>query len=168
MHSESDQHANNDCHPRQAWMGLLARSPLPLLESGLAPYLPAEFQWLRRPETGLMMVQGRAGGTGERFNLGEITVTRCTLRLSQTGTGAKVGVSYVIGRSQRHAQLAAIADALLQELSLIGALEVGLLEPIRRHLDTEQAYRHQRAHSTRVDFLTLAREARGELADEQP
>lgn len=149
-------------------MALLARSPLPLLESGLAPFLPAEFQWLRRPETGLMMVQGRAGGTGERFNLGEITVTRCTLRLSQTGTGAKEGVSYVIGRSQRHAQLAAIADALLQESGLIEALEAGLLEPIRRHLDAERADRHQRAQSTRVDFLTLAREARGELADEQP
>ena len=115
-----------------------------------------------------MMVQGRAGGTGERFNVGEITVTRCTLRLGQAGRGATVGVGYVIGRSQRHAQLAAIADALLQESSLVEVLDARLLEPIRLHLAAEQAHRQQRAQSTRVDFITLAREASGELADERP
>jgi alpha-D-ribose 1-methylphosphonate 5-triphosphate synthase subunit PhnG len=96
-------------------MALLARAPLPLLEQYLAPHLSNQSQWLRRPETGLMMVQGRAGGTGERFNLGEITVTRCTLRLGDAAGNTPVGVAYVLGRSHRHAQLAATADALLQD-----------------------------------------------------
>ena len=62
--------------PRQEWMALLARAPLPLLEQALQPLEPSrKTEWLRRPETGLYMVQGRAGGTGGRFNLGEITVT---------------------------------------------------------------------------------------------
>ena len=84
---------------RPTWMALLARAPLPLLEQYLAPHLSNQSQWLRRPETGLMMVQGRAGGTGERFNLGEITVTRCTLRLGDAAGNTPVGVAYVLGRS---------------------------------------------------------------------
>ncbi len=140
-------------------MGLLARAPISLLEQGLAAHLPAEFQWLRRPETGLMMVQGRAGGTGERFNLGEITVTRCALRLGEAGSDAPVGVAYVIGRNRRKAQLAATADALLQEHGLAEALESSLLSPIRLHLASEQARQGARAQSTRVDFVTVAREA---------
>ena len=67
--------------PRPEWMALLSRAPLPLLEQALAQQAPAALQWLRKPETGLYMVQGRAGGSGERFNLGEITVTRCALRM---------------------------------------------------------------------------------------
>ena len=33
-----------------------------------------------RPGGGLVMVRGRAGGGGAPFNLGEMTVTRCTVR----------------------------------------------------------------------------------------
>lgn len=152
---------------RQDWMALLARAPLPMLEQGLASHLPDEPQWLRRPETGLMMVQGRAGGTGERFNLGEITVTRCTLRLGNSASNAQVGVAYVIGRNHRQVQLAAIADALLQDPQWHEALERSLLEPIRRHLQTQHTQRQQRAQSTRVDFLTMAREAGGDDTEDQ-
>ena len=90
-------------------MALLARAPQTLLDQALQAHTAAEPLWLRRPETGLMMVQGRAGGTGERFNLGEITVTRCALRLAPTREDAPVGVAYVLGRNHRQAQLAAVA-----------------------------------------------------------
>ena len=56
---------------RAQWMALLARAPLGLLESALHVHATRPARWLRAPETGLMMVQGRAGGTGERFNLGQ-------------------------------------------------------------------------------------------------
>ena len=145
---------------RQQWMGLLARAPIGLLEAALEPHLQRDPQWLRPPETGLMMVQGRAGGTGERFNLGEVTVTRCALRLSgDTRDSAVVGVAYVLGRNHRQAQLAAAADALLQDPSRRHALEVKLLAPVRRHLARSRAQRQARAQSTRVEFFTLAREA---------
>jgi alpha-D-ribose 1-methylphosphonate 5-triphosphate synthase subunit PhnG len=55
---------------RADWMALLSRAPLDLLESAVGTHWPAKPNWLRAPETGLMMVQGRAGATGERFNLG--------------------------------------------------------------------------------------------------
>ncbi|WP_137921381.1 phosphonate C-P lyase system protein PhnG [Hydrogenophaga sp. 2FB] len=152
-----DNAAPNRPMGRQAWMGLLARAPQGLLEAALAAHAHSDVRWLRRPETGLMMVQGRAGGTGERFNLGEVTVTRCALRLA--AGDASVGVAYVMGRNQRQARLAAVADALLQQPAHQAALELSLLEPIRVHLRHEAAQRHARAQTTKVEFFTVAREA---------
>jgi alpha-D-ribose 1-methylphosphonate 5-triphosphate synthase subunit PhnG len=144
---------------RADWMALLARSPLNLLESALGEHAARAPEWLRRPETGLMMVQGRAGGTGERFNLGEVTVTRCVLRLGDPSSQATVGVAYVMGRSHRHAMLAATADALLQDPERAPALHARLLNPVREHLARALARRQRRAAGTRVNFLTVAREA---------
>ncbi len=170
---------------RKEWMALLARAPLPLLEAGLAGHLDAPSQWLRPPQTGLMMVQGRAGATGERFNLGEVTVTRCTLRLQavrgEGGTGgegvgggagagageAQVGTAYVLGRSHIQARLAALADALLQDAAHYPALERDLLEPLRQHLRHQSAARQTRADSTKVEFFTVARESGGSGDDEE-
>ncbi len=147
---------------RPEWMALLARAPLPLLSEALTAHTNTPPRWLRKPETGLMMVQGRAGGTGERFNLGEITVTRCALRLSGDSIDAAVGVAYVLGRNHRQAQLAAMADALLQDPLQRDLLEAQLIDPVRQHLQQAQAQRHDRAQTTKVDFLTVAREAGGD------
>lgn len=144
---------------RPEWMALLARAPQKLLDGALPTDSGAAPQWLRKPETGLMMVQGRAGGTGERFNLGEITVTRCALRLPGADALAPVGVAYVLGRNHRQAQLAAVADALLQDPAHREGLEDKLLKPVREHLQALQVVRHDRAQTTKVDFLTVAREA---------
>jgi alpha-D-ribose 1-methylphosphonate 5-triphosphate synthase subunit PhnG len=154
---------------RAQWMALLARAPLDLLEPALHDHLARPARWLRAPETGLMMVQGRAGGTGERFNLGEVTVTRCALRV-QAESGeegeATVGVGYVLGRSQRHVHLAALADALLQDPAQQSALDAELLTPLRRHLADQQARRRARAASTKVDFFTVARESGSDDGEE--
>ena len=144
---------------RAHWMALLARAPLDLLEPVLREHLALPARWLRAPETGLMMVQGRAGGTGERFNLGEVTVTRCALRVQAEGREAAVGVGYVLGRSQRHVHLAALADALLQDPAQQARLDAALLEPLRTHLAGQQAQRQARAASTKVEFFTVARES---------
>jgi alpha-D-ribose 1-methylphosphonate 5-triphosphate synthase subunit PhnG len=142
---------------RPDWMALLSRAPLSMLEQALAAQLRTSPSWLRKPETGLYMVQGRAGGTGERFNLGEITVTRCALRLHHDS--ALVGVAYVMGRNHRQAQLAAMADALLQDPTHHHALDDALLQPIRQLLQQQQAQRNAQAQSTKVDFFTVARES---------
>lgn len=146
---------------RPDWMALLARAPRAVLEAALGDRQDPPPRWLRAPETGLMMVQGRAGGTGERFNLGEVTVTRCALRLSGASAASPVGVAYVLGRSHRRAQLAALADALLQDSAQQAALDAQLLQPVREHLALEQAQRQQRVQSTQVAFFTVAREAGG-------
>ena len=145
---------------RKEWMALLARAPNALLDDIVGPHIAAaQPRWLRRPETGLMMIQARVGGSGERFNLGEVTVTRCALRLGEMDDASPVGISYVLGRDHRQAQLAAIADALLQDATHHGDLEVRLLEPIRQSLMQKKSTRHARAQTTKVDFFTVAREA---------
>ncbi len=150
-----------DGHPldRAQWMATLARAPLDMIEPALGAHAQSPPHWLRAPETGLVMVQGRAGGTGERFNVGEVTVTRCALRLADAGASAAVGVAYVLGRSHRHAQLAAVADALLQDPDRQAALNAQLLTPVREHLAQQRAQRHARAQSSKVEFFTVARES---------
>ncbi len=136
-------------------MGALAKADPHLLENAMARYEGEAFTWLRRPETGLAMVRARIGGTGDRFNLGEITVTRCALRL----TAGVTGVAYVQGRSHRKCELAALADALLQNAETHAAVFRDVVEPALRAQETEAAGMQARAQATRVEFFTLAREA---------
>jgi len=144
---------------RREWMGVLARAPLDALEGWLRRMddmgsLPGRV-WLRRPETGLVMVRGRIGGGGGRFNLGEMTVTRCALRMPS----GEVGVAYVAGRSHRKAEIAAVADALLQSPETRQAVLHRLIEPLREQLLAERDRRRRKAQATRVEFFTVARQA---------
>ena len=92
-------------------MAVLARAEAKEIADMLdaCPYVPA-WRILRGPESGLVMVRGRAGGGRAAFNLGEMTVTRCTVRTDE----GQVGHSYVAGRDGEKAKLAALLDALLQ------------------------------------------------------
>jgi alpha-D-ribose 1-methylphosphonate 5-triphosphate synthase subunit PhnG len=145
---------------RQDWMRLLARAPLDLLETELGRYAGAGVQWLRAPQSGLVMAQGRVGGSGARFNLGEVSVTRCALRIDPAVAhcGA-VGVAYVLGRAPRHAELAATADALLQDPASRELLPAGLLERLAQHVEAARRRQQAQAQATRVEFFTVAREA---------
>lgn len=138
---------------RKAWMGLLARAPAAALDAlwqdlGAAP----AFRWLRPPEVGAVMVQGRTGGTGAPFNLGEMTVTRCALVLE---AGA-VGHGYVQGRDKRQAEQAALVDALMQGDGA-GQLRAALLEPLAAQMRAAQDSRAAKAAATKVAFFTLVR-----------
>jgi alpha-D-ribose 1-methylphosphonate 5-triphosphate synthase subunit PhnG len=145
---------------RSIWMALLARAPLPWLETHLAAQCEGDLQWLRPTETGLMMVQGRAGGSGQRFNLGEVSVTRCVLKPDPARTGCRqVGVAYVMGSSHRHAQLAALGDALLQDPALHAHWDRLLVQPLHQMLSTQAQQKNAQAQATRVEFFTVAREA---------
>ena len=101
---------------RRHWMSVLARASVADIERRLAacPKLPEHVR-LRGPETGLVMTRGRAGGGGAPFNLGEISVTRCTVR---TESGL-VGHAYVAGRDAGRAELAARVDAGMQDAALL-------------------------------------------------
>jgi len=108
---------------------------------------------LRPPEIGLAMVRARAGGTGSRFNLGEITVTRCSVELPD-GT---VGHAYVGGRRRRHAELAAVLDALLQQPGRRRELEAELIAPLARAQAERRRAVVARSAPTRVEFFTMVR-----------
>ena len=97
-----------------------------VLARGARPAPPSHAALARdRPGDGA----GRTGGTGTRFNVGEMTVTRCAVQLE----GGAVGVAYVRGRDRRHAELAALLDALLQDPARHDALdETVVASPGRR------------------------------------
>lgn len=145
---------------RRAWMAVLAHTPRAELEAALSHALdgatPPAFDWLRPPETGLAMVRGRVGGSGDAFNLGEATVTRATLRLRDPAEHAPVGVACHLGRDRRRAELAALADAMLQ-LPQHARLHADLIEPLAAQLAEQRAVRRQDAASTRVEFFTMVR-----------
>lgn len=131
----------------------MATAPRDILTQALTEYgtLPA-FVWLRRPEIGMAMVRARTGGTGTQFNLGEMTVTRCALQLAS----GEMGIAYVAGRDNQHAELAAICDALMQS-DAAPRIEREVLMPIEAALTARSAATIEAANQTRVEFLTMVR-----------
>jgi alpha-D-ribose 1-methylphosphonate 5-triphosphate synthase subunit PhnG len=135
---------------RKTWMGLLARAKPDRLAE-LFPDLPTH-SLLRAPEVGAVMVRGRIGGDGDAFNLGEMTITRCSLALQ----GGLVGHAHVQGRDKSHALRAAVLDALLQSAEA-PRLRAAVLVPLRAEEAARREARAAKAAATRVEFFTLVR-----------
>jgi alpha-D-ribose 1-methylphosphonate 5-triphosphate synthase subunit PhnG len=137
---------------RQRWMAVLARAGADQLRTFLADCgaLPGH-TIVRGPEGGLVMVRGRAGGGGAAFNLGEMTITRCTVR---TETGF-LGHAYIAGRDERCAELAALADALMQDPDLADTIEHRVVAPLERQQIEGRTARSRKAAATRVRFFAL-------------
>ncbi|ESW82711.1 phosphonate C-P lyase system protein PhnG [Mesorhizobium sp. M0924] len=115
--------------------------------------LISEAELLRGPETGLVTVRGRIGGGGAPFNVGEVTVTRATVRLSS----GQVGHSYMLGRDRQKAKLAAIADALWQDPAHRQTVESALVAPLRAAQSEAREKRRSETAATKVDFFTMVR-----------
>ena len=138
---------------RRRWMGVLARASGEAIAALLAPLPPLPpHRRLRGPETGLVMVRGRQGGDGAPFNLGEMTVTRCSVALED----GRVGHAYVAGRDARQAELAALLDAALQDPARRPALLRAVIAALAEAEARRRAERAARAAATRVEFLTMA------------
>jgi alpha-D-ribose 1-methylphosphonate 5-triphosphate synthase subunit PhnG len=139
---------------RCARLSTLAKAPadrLKALWSAHSPEPPAH-QVLRAPEIGTVMVRGRAGAVGAPFNLGEMTVTRCSVRLA-SGT---VGHGHVQGRDREAARAAALIDALAED-GQGAALEAVIIAPLRAEDAARKAGRATRAAATKVEFFTMVR-----------
>jgi alpha-D-ribose 1-methylphosphonate 5-triphosphate synthase subunit PhnG len=135
---------------RKTWMSVLAKAA-PARLAVLLPDLP-EHAVLRAPEVGAVMVRGRIGAVGAPFNLGEMTVTRCSVRLA----GGQVGHAWVQGRDKDHAKRAAVVDALMQsdDAARQGA---AVIDVLAGEAETSAARRAGKAAATKVDFFTLVR-----------
>ncbi|MEM7318190.1 MAG: phosphonate C-P lyase system protein PhnG [Pseudomonadota bacterium] len=138
---------------RKIWMGLLARAPegraVALMDAAALCQAVSE---LRPPEVGTVMIQGRAGGTGAVFNLGEMTVTRCTVKLA---CGA-IGHGYVQGRRKSDARSAALIDALMQTKQA-KTVQDAVLQHLQNEEAAHRAGRAEKAAATKVEFFTMAR-----------
>lgn len=149
-----EQHPMTHITDRGTALGLLARSPAALLAERLARVegLPA-FTWLRKPETGTVMLRGRIGGDGELFNVGEATLTRCTLR-TDDGT---IGVGTVLGRNAAKAEQVALCDALLQRPASASRVLAEVIGPLAEAEYECHARAAAEVAASRVDFFTLVR-----------
>ena len=134
---------------RRSWMAVLARANADDLRAQLGQ-LPL-YRVLRGPEAGLVMVRGRVGGGGAAFNLGEMTATRCTVRTED----GFVGHAYVAGRNERLAELAAVADALLQDPARHDALIADVIEPLGAAQQARRDGMAAKAAATRVQFFAM-------------
>ncbi len=143
-------HAKTD-EQRKHWMAVLARAKAPEVEAHLPGSLPPHTR-LRGPEVGLAMVRGRAGGTGAAFNLGEMTVTRCTVR----DEAGRVGHAVIAGRDPQQAELAAALDAALQDPTRQDGLLQAVIAPLHAAQQAARAVTAGKAAATRVQFFTLA------------
>jgi alpha-D-ribose 1-methylphosphonate 5-triphosphate synthase subunit PhnG len=137
---------------RKAVIDTLSAAPAAMIESlwkalGVTP----EYRLVRGPETGLVMIRGRAGGGGAPFNLGEATVTRATVRLAS----GEIGHSYALGRDGEKAVRAALLDALWQREP--ERIEAEVLRPLREKSVTEDAKMRDETSATRVNFFTMVR-----------
>ena len=86
------------------------------------------------------MVRGRAGGGGAAFNLGEMTVTRCTVRNRD-----RLRRPCLHRRPRRPAaELAALVDALMQDPDRARDIEARVIAPLERQQTGARADRRAR------------------------
>lgn len=154
IYEEQDTHSSEQIKARQRWIGLLARA-----DENYATQLwdslkfSPQYQIIKPAEQGLVMVRGRAGGSGHPFNLGEMTVTRCSVRLEND----TVGHAYIQGCKSDYAERAAVIDALMQDEQYNRVLETKLISELEKQETERRNTKSKKAAATKVDFFTMVR-----------
>ena len=142
----------SDTDPRRLALNALAAAGADALSAAWANWADKpSFKPVRGPETGLVMVRGRAGGGGAPFNLGEASVSRATIRLDS----GEIGHGYCLGRDLDKARLIAVFDALFQRDP--AAVEAQVLSPLRAAGIAADTKRKAETAATRVNFFTMVR-----------
>jgi alpha-D-ribose 1-methylphosphonate 5-triphosphate synthase subunit PhnG len=141
-----------EIHQRKHMLGALAASSSQALAQHWGQFEPKPaHSRIRGPETGLVMIRGRAGGGGAPFNLGEATVSRASIRLES----GEVGHGYCLGRDLAKAEAIAVIDALWQRDP--GRIEAEIVNPIRMLIEKGDQKRRDESAATKVDFFTMVR-----------
>ena len=142
----------SDTDPRRLALNALAAADGDALRAAWSNWAnPPAFKPVRGPETGLVMVRGRAGGGGAQFNLGEASVSRATIRLDS----GEIGHGYCLGRDLDKARLIAVFDALFQRDP--AGVETQVLTPLRANGIAADTKRKAETAATRVNFFTMVR-----------
>jgi alpha-D-ribose 1-methylphosphonate 5-triphosphate synthase subunit PhnG len=143
---------------RAHWLAVLAHAPHERL-ARCAQTLPTlHFDVLRAPEIGLAMLRGRIGNQGDRFNVGEATITRCVVRY-RDADAVSVGVGYVLGRDPERVGWMARLDALLQHPRWHDALHAEVIAPLAAETRRLRASEQRETAASRVQFFNLQPEA---------
>lgn len=137
---------------RKAWIAVLNRADVnDLVSAKQGLKTKVDYEFIVRPETGMIMGQAKADGNGARFNLGEITVSRCVLKLKENC----LGVSCILGSDLVHAELAAYFDGLLQLPEYQDPLFETLIDPLKAKLEVQDLQKAEEAKKTKVEFFTM-------------
>jgi len=151
---KQDQPVQDERANRQRRLSVLAKAPgKELLSCWKQTGLDPSVELLRGPESGLVALQGRAGGSGQPFHVGEVSATRVTVRI---GSG-QVGHAMISGRDTRKAQLVAVIDALAQDPAQVEMIERVIVAPLERLAMEADAKLRQETAATRVNFFTMVR-----------
>ncbi|MEP3275757.1 MAG: phosphonate C-P lyase system protein PhnG [Stappiaceae bacterium] len=158
MNSETRAHHDRideaDHAPRQRAIGLLSGANAEQLSAFWQGWAnKPQWQDIRPPETGLVMTRGRIGGSGNAFNLGEATVTRCVIGLASGITG----YGYILGRDHTKARIAALFDGLWQQTESKQQVEDQVLTPLEDAQANRDRQVRQETAATKVDFFTMVR-----------
>ena len=139
-------------YERRQWLSVLAKAGADEVVSAWnALDRRPNYQPLRAPEVGLVLVRGRMGGLGDAFNLGEMTLTRAAVRLDSGETG----LAYVAGRDRRHAEIAAALDAMMQSPGLRPQVEGPVVARLERAQQDRRTRGARKAAATKVDSFTM-------------
>ena len=146
-------HENRGFSSRQRSMAILARARRQDLEAVIQRVggVP-DVEVLKPAEAGTILIEGRAGGTGARFNVGEAAVTRCVIRTAE----GKLGVAYALGVDRRKSFLAAVLDGLLQDPAQHPRL-LGEIDRLALEQESIRGTKSRKAAATRVEFFTMVR-----------
>ncbi|ODN70611.1 phosphonate C-P lyase system protein PhnG [Methylobrevis pamukkalensis] len=108
---------------------------------------------VRGPEIGMVMLRGRAGGSGAPFNLGEATVTRASVKLES----GEVGHAVILGRDMEKARIFAHLGAMAQRAEWAARIDRDVIAPALAAREADRAVRAEETEATRVDFFTMVR-----------
>ncbi|MFQ5904751.1 MAG: phosphonate C-P lyase system protein PhnG [Candidatus Binatia bacterium] len=106
-----------------------------------------EVDVLKKPETSLVMLRALDSVTGRPFNVGEVFVTECEVRL-----GNHVGYSLIMGEEVERALAAAVIDVALESgQGSASSIEESLWQE-EQHLQTNRKEEIALIGRTRVNF----------------
>ena len=138
---------------RKSWLSLMAKSSSQDIKAfWQSAELNCAAETIRMPEIGPVMVRGRQGGNGATFHLGEMSVTRCSIK---TDDGI-IGHGYHQGRSKETAELVAKIDALAQG-DQFQTVNDKIFIPLSNIVVEKRQKLAAKAAATKVDFFTMVR-----------
>lgn len=149
MSSDSDY-----SNARRQLLSVLAKSTLDAIQTRWHPLsIKPEYRFLKKPEIGMVMVRAQADEAGQKFNMGEMTMTRCVIQLANN----ELGFGHCSGRDKTKAELIAVIDACFQLEEYQAIISENLLQALEALLVDQYQQQSAQVAASKVNFFTMVR-----------
>ena len=139
---------------RKEWISALSHADFDSLEKMWEDLsIDISYTFIKKPEIGLTQIQGRMGSTGDPFNIGDTTTTKCIVELNS----GDIGYSFLIGRNKKHAIIAAVLDGLLQNNDYHVFINSKIIQPLKQKRIEKISKINNETAASKVDFFTMVR-----------